>query len=59
MTATFLVAAGGVVVGYLLRYVHAEGRRQRESVVPAYPLHVPEPPSNVWIDDDTDGLTID
>lgn len=55
----FLVAAGGVAIGYMLRAVESKAQRIR---VEPYPQRINEPHSNVvpfWLDDDTDGLTID
>ena len=56
----FLVAAGGVFVGYLLRAVECKAQRARQvSLTEPYPWRVDEPPRNWWIDDDTEGLTVD
>lgn len=42
----FLIAAGGVFIGYMLRAIECKAQAQRVSLEP-------------WIDDDTEGLTID
>lgn len=56
----FFASAGGVLIGYLWRSIECKRLRDRRIVVEPYPQRIHEPTSNVvWLDDDTEGLTVD